>query len=54
MQPRIDVAELLQREQLGAMNAVIEGVRRRGEDGHRTGVGRRIRSIPGMDLSQRV
>ncbi|MPN37523.1 hypothetical protein SDC9_185043 [bioreactor metagenome] len=48
--PRVDVAEFLQREQVGAMVGAIEGVRRRLVNRHGAGVGARCRLLPGMNL----
>ncbi len=47
-QPRIDVAELLQREQSCRVIGVVEGVRRRLIDRHRPAVRRRIGHLPAV------
>ena len=47
--PRVDVPEPLQREELGGVVGVFEDVGRRLIDRHRPRAGDRIRPLPGMD-----
>ena len=48
--PRVDVAERAEAEQIGAVLAVVEGVRGGRVDGHRAAVGGGIRLLAGVDL----
>ncbi len=48
--PRVDVAELLQRKKARAVRGVVERERRRLVDGYGPGVGARGRLLPGVDL----
>ena len=48
--PRVDVAERAETEQIGAVLAVVEGVRGCCVDRHRAAVGGGIRLLAGVDL----
>jgi hypothetical protein len=47
--PRVDISEPLQREELSGMVRVLEDIRRRLIDRHRPRAGDRVGSLPGVD-----